>query len=681
MLRTTSFSYFVLSLLFFISLRANAQESDFENRLKYLKERISNTQAADKLLHTDSLITLVEFNEDYDYSTLIKNNIEFALQLDSTDLATKHTADFIYYHNAVLGKPKEGLEIFKNYKGKEREGKINIHKTNLYIYGSDSYLYTGDYKKAIEELQQAEIYAKITKEKQRISSVTFRLGTIQAHSGQFAEASKNLQFAVKSFQELQDTLQYLGSVNVLSVLYSQNDFFEEAKKLREEAIELSLQSTNQPFLSDLYYNSGADYRLKKDYKNWVKYLNMAREVNEVSEQRGYRLPMILSDLVIAAAITDSISKAETYFNEYKTQVPDYDGVNNRGYFLGALKNVAFAKKNYPEALQYGEEHLNLKLQENSFVEISNAQKFMADVYDAIGNKENQNLHLVAYYKIKDSISSVKNVQNLSYYQTIFETEKRDFKIKAQENDIALLEEREKVRTQWYIIGAVLLLGVFGILWLVRSRNFARNKQKLQESFTKDILKTQENERARIASELHDSVGQKLLILKNSLSTNENQQTKEIDLVGETIKEVREMSHNLHPFQFEKLGLQQSLINMVETFQKNSNIFYSEEIEIPENFIKKEQEIYIFRMLQEAITNVEKHSEAVACNLSTVIEQDQLVFTLKDNGKGFKFIENNGLEEGLGMKTLKERARYIDAKLLIDSVPEKGTTITLKIKRK
>jgi len=248
----------------------------------------------------------------------------------------------------------------------------------------------------------------------------------------------------------------------------------------------------------------------------------------------------------------------------------------------------------------------------------------------------------------------------------------------QEGDIALLDAKNKVKNQWILFGGLGALSLFGFILVVRSRNNAKKSQKLQETFTKDILKTQENERARIASELHDSVGQKLLILKNSFLGKEKEAKSEIDLVGETIKEVREMSHNLHPFQFEKLGLMTSLKNMIETFQKNSNVFYSEEIETEDGLISKEKEIYVFRMLQEAITNVEKHADANACNLSTTETNSEVIFILKDNGKGF---ETSSTSEGLGMKTLQERARFINANLKIKSISNKGTSIILKIPKK
>lgn len=670
-----SITYGILTLLFFFSSGIIAQNTGLDEKIDQLKKEIAQAEDARKIQLTDSLITLVEFNEDYNYSSLIKDNIALALQLDSIDLATKHTADFIYYQNIILGRPEKGLQVFEDYKGKEQQGNNYVYMTNLYLYGADSFFYLGNELATLEELNTAEKYAKLAKNERRIATVVVRKGMAEAEMGQAAEASQKYRYAANIFQEVKDTIQYLNTLSVLSILYSQNDFFEEAKKVREDGIALSKKTQGTPFLTDFYFNSGADCRMKSDYTNWIRYLQLAKKENEKSQQKNFRVPIILSELAIAAAITDSIPLAEKYLAEFKSQVPNYDKQSNKTYYIEILKQLAFANKSYDEALRYGAEHLALKRQENSYIEIINAEKFVADVYKAIGNKNKENEHLVSYYKIKDSISSVKNVQNLSYYQTIFETEKRDLKIQAQESDIALLDEKNKVKNQWLLFGGLGTLAFFGFILMVRSRNNAKNRQKLQENFTKDLLKTQENERARIASELHDSVGQKLLILKNSFLGKEKEAKKEIDLVSETIKEVREMSHNLHPFQFEKLGLITSLKNMIETFQKNSNVFYSEEIEIQDGLIAKEKEIYIFRMLQEAITNVEKHAEANACNLSTHESKGDVVFILKDNGKGF---ETTTITQGLGMKTLQERALFIKADLKIKSTPRKGTTMTLKI---
>jgi signal transduction histidine kinase len=96
-------------------------------------------------------------------------------------------------------------------------------------------------------------------------------------------------------------------------------------------------------------------------------------------------------------------------------------------------------------------------------------------------------------------------------------------------------------------------------------------------------------------------------------------------------------------------------------------------------IEKEKEIYVFRMLQEGLSNVEKHASATACNLSSEELNDRIVFTLKDNGRGFKF--SNETDGGLGIKTLRERAQFIGANLGIQSATDKGTIITISIPKK
>ena len=674
-------NYFYLCFLLLLSFSATAQEVSLKEKVSELQLQIAKTEGAEKLKLTDSLILIIEFNEAYKYSTIIKDNIKLALSLDSIRSATKNTADLIYYQNIYLNEPKIGLETFKNYRGKEESGIDYNPKVNLYLYGADSYLLLGDFDSSLQVLETAQKYAIASKNENRVAAVYYRIGFIQSRAGDLAKASQNMQKARKLYLKIKDTLQYVNSNIALATLYDLNEFYEEAKVIRDETIEISKQTQNKPSLSILYFYQAAQYNLLDNQKERIHYLNLALDAVETSIQKNYYKPGIVLTAVMAYAQNDSITKAEdllTKIDEYpNSKTAEFEA----GIYIETLKELAFAKGNYNEALTYGKQHLAIQRAQDNYETLYNAEKFLANVYTALGDTNNSNEHLVAYYGIKDSINTVKKVQTLSYYQTIYETEKRDLKIEAQESDIALLNAKEKVRSQWYIIGVITLLGIFGIVVLLRARNYARKKQKMQASFTKDILKTQENERARIAGELHDSVGQKLLIIKNSFVGREKEAEDEISLVGETIREVREMSHNLHPFQFEKLGLMKSLKNMVVTFQKNSNVFYSEDIDIEDGNIPKEKEIYLFRMLQECLTNVEKHAEATACNLSVTENKKKVTFQLKDNGKGFSFPGNTSKLEGLGMKTLQERAQFIGAALTIDSHPNKGTIISIKVPKK
>ncbi|WP_347373264.1 ATP-binding protein [Aequorivita sp. Q41] len=111
------------------------------------------------------------------------------------------------------------------------------------------------------------------------------------------------------------------------------------------------------------------------------------------------------------------------------------------------------------------------------------------------------------------------------------------------------------------------------------------------------------------------------------------------------------------------------------------VFFSHEItdeESIESMIHKEKHIYIFRMVQEALNNVLKHAKAKACKLEIYAETHCVLFKILDNGIGFDLKNNENKLNSLGMKTLKERAEIIEAKLTVTSIRGKGTTVCIKI---
>ncbi len=672
-----------LSLLFLlVSFSVFAQEVDLEENIQSLKVKIQQSEKGEKLKLLDSLTLLIRDRTAYKYDSISRVTINYALELDSINIATRNVADLIFYNCYVIAKPKEALDIFLNYKGFKSVNDVakNNYRVaaNFYLYGGDCYSSLGNTEKTLENYKIAEEFSFKAGDKRRVAVALLRTGFEKTEIGLFAEASQNIQKASKLFYEVKDTLHMVNSKNALSILYSQNAFYKEAEKVRNEAIKLAKLMERKGILGDIYYNASIDARMTRDKKAWISYLKLALSENEKSEYTLNRRTNFMSNLVIAYSITDSLPQAEKYLNEIEKNPKEYtEGINKR-FYIEALKQIAFARKDYTNAIKYGKEHLQLTKNQDSFVEIYNAEKFLADIYFAIGKKNQANIHLNQYYSIKDSISSIQNVKTLAYYQTIYETEKKDLKIEAQESNIALLDSENKLKNQWLLFGGIGFLSVFGFVVLVRSRNTAKRRQLDQKKFTEQIVNTQEVERSRVAHELHDSVGQKLLILKNSLFLKENKQTDESNLLDETIKEVREMSHSLHPFQFEKVGLVTSLEDMVSAFQKSSDIFYSSEIEDILGMIPKEKEIFIFRMLQECMSNVEKHSGATGCNLSVIQENNHVIFQLKDNGKGFDVSLEKEKNKSLGMKTLEERARFIEADFSITSEEEKGTQVSIKI---
>ena len=651
-----------------------AQERTLNEVVNELKTKILNSEKGERLKWMDSLTLVIEFNEEFGYNAVIRENIKYALALDSLGTATRHTADLIYYKSSILGKVNEGLALFKEFESKAKRAKNYRPVANLYLYAGDCYYALRNLDDALVHYTMARDYAIKAEDENRIGVSTLRMSYVYGERGQFADASQSIQEASRVFRAVGDTINWVNAKNSLSILYSQNAFYEEADKERKEAILLCNNIGGGPLVS-LYYNAGADSRMQGKNSEWIRYLQMAYAENEKSEYRLSMRPNILNNLVIAYAVSDSVSKASVYFKEVESDLENYAGGNNRDYYIEASKQLAEAKGNYPEALKYGKEHLNLKRSQDGFVEIYNAEKFLADVYSAMGNTNNANLHLNAYYKIKDSISSVQNVRTLSYYQTLYETEKRDLKISAQESDISLLAARNKVKNQFLLFGGLGLVGLFGFILLIRSRNFARKKQKLQEDFSQGLIQAQEEERTRVARELHDSVGQKLMLLTKKTKAVGNAEME--SLAGNTLEELRSISRGLHPATLERLGVTAAIKSMINEVDANTNIFFTNEIEDIDKDLSKEASLHVFRIIQEVLNNMVKHSNAKVASVIIEKKGQTIQTIIRDNGKGFQFSDKLG-KGSLGMKTLMERAKILHSKLNIRSEVNSGTTIELII---
>jgi len=201
----------------------------------------------------------------------------------------------------------------------------------------------------------------------------------------------------------------------------------------------------------------------------------------------------------------------------------------------------------------------------------------------------------------------------------------------------------------------------------------RKKKIEQKRLTAALLSSQERERKRVSKELHDGVGQKLLLIKNSLKLDSKKTPK---LIDSTIEDIRTISRNLHPFQLEKFGLTKAIINLVEEVNEFSEIFFSEEIATIDAYFSEEREIYLYRIIQECISNIVKHSKATAAKITIKNEPKKVVITIQDNGIGFNFEKDKNNLKSLGLKSLVERVDFLKGKISFDSPPNKGVRVTV-----
>lgn len=216
--------------------------------------------------------------------------------------------------------------------------------------------------------------------------------------------------------------------------------------------------------------------------------------------------------------------------------------------------------------------------------------------------------------------------------------------------------------------------------------FSQQLVQSQELFSRQLIESQEQERKRIAAELHDSLGQNLLVIKNravlGLTVIGQDRTKEQfreiqDSVTEALSEVRSIAYNLRPLHLERLGLTSTLEEMIEEVEATSGIKINCDIAPIDNLFTKENEINFYRIVQECLNNIVKHSRAEKASITTYREKQNIFLIVKDNGHGFD-LENLSGHHGLGLNGIAERVKILGGNHSIEALPGKGTTISIVI---
>jgi signal transduction histidine kinase len=234
------------------------------------------------------------------------------------------------------------------------------------------------------------------------------------------------------------------------------------------------------------------------------------------------------------------------------------------------------------------------------------------------------------------------------------------------------------RTALGLIGASLLL----MAHLFRVRHLKQSKKK-QIEFSNKLIESQEAERKRIAAELHDSLGQNLLIVNNELQQlKQNPKVRDegieeiTSLVKDSINEVREISHNLHPHMLDRLGLTKAIEAMVNKMSHATDIQFELKLDNIDQLLPKKSEIHFYRIIQEATNNILKHAEAESSSVTIKKMGDQIHAVIQDNGKGFSAGDSFG--DGIGLSDMRERTHLIDGSFHISSNVSTGTTIFINI---
>lgn len=228
-------------------------------------------------------------------------------------------------------------------------------------------------------------------------------------------------------------------------------------------------------------------------------------------------------------------------------------------------------------------------------------------------------------------------------------------------------------------------------WSVEARvRRLKRRRAAQDAFSQRLLDSQEAERKRIAAELHDSLGQNLLVIKNRAllglqhaadTAPAVEQFDEISrMASHTLEEVREISRNLRPHQLDRLGLTKALQSMAAEVSRASGILISIDFDSLDRLLPPSLEIHLFRIVQELLNNIVKHSRASNARVAARLRAHQITLTIEDDGCGFdaERLSAGSEHRGLGLSGIHERVCLLRGAARCDSRQAGGTRWAIDI---
>ena len=239
-------------------------------------------------------------------------------------------------------------------------------------------------------------------------------------------------------------------------------------------------------------------------------------------------------------------------------------------------------------------------------------------------------------------------------------------------------------------------GWFGLLIVVfaggaagwvghRRRTAQRQSQRREREFARRLLESQDRERERLAAEVHDGLGQHLLVIRNQALLG-RQSSEDMDpcleaiadTAAQSLDEVRAIAAALHPATLERLGLSRALAAMVRTLSRSTAVTITFDAS-GDRRLAAAVELQLYRIVQENLSNALRHAVATQVAVSIVFDDHEVAITVRDDGRGFSPSRVAERPEGsLGLSSIRQRAGTIGADLTLDSAPGKGTTVRVTV---
>jgi signal transduction histidine kinase/Tfp pilus assembly protein PilF len=597
-----------------------------------------------------------------------------------------------------------------------RERYINIYFLgNTYNSQSIYFMEKGDYVKSLELLEKSI---------QWWSSSYSNKGSAEDYLGDFAMAmdsytkalrlndfvkrncdSSLLNFvlnseAITSFN-IAMIFENMGEVNKSQKQYSKAlELFTALTKLKDERVVVTGFLGTSNVLTAL----GKIYFKKEEYSVSIGYYNRALQIiNSLNLKYNNRFNTEYADILTQLGIqykkTQNYNRALELFDKALTIRRELGNKRLISISLNNISSLYYNMGKYKESLLASAESWKLAEEAKVPQQKIKASEGMADSYEKLGNYKEALIWHKVFKEVTDSLTDQESIKNASTIEARYQSEKN-------ENDLKLLNAEKRLAEQkiiqqkadmasfqikmWsaIILSLMIILSALITIFAIRQRHKRILKEKLLEeekNRLRTVIDMQEKERTRIARDLHDGIGQLLsaasinfgMLGKTSqiMESESELFSSSMKILNDACTELRSISHEMMPRSLQDAGLSTALNELVVRSFKNTSIEAEFEILGALERLPQLVENGLFRICQELIGNIIKHSGASEVIIQLYKTSNEWILRVEDNGRG---IISADTENGIGIKNIKARVSVLNGSLNYENGPEKGLITSVKI---
>ncbi|HNR19151.1 MAG TPA: sensor histidine kinase [Bacteroidia bacterium] len=595
----------------------------------------------------------------------------------------------------IQSKPDTGLAYANDALEKSKNVKFNFGIAKGYIMKGIHATIVGNYNLAIENyLLCKEVHVR-QKDSVGIAAVLNNIGNVYLYKGDYNKAIDYYLQSVK-IEERHVNPERLGSSYMnLGGLFYQLEKHQTAMPYFRKCFEVTKNLSPQPQYIAMAYNSiGKIHAATNNADSALISYNMALPL---AIQTGDKNAEAASYEGIAGlyVVNKKYKEALGYYLKAEKLLIEIGNADALSEVTKQTSHVYFNLGLNDDAIKKAHECLELSLEIGAKKTIAGITATLANAYEKEGNftKALQYQKLSKAYN--DSLLDETSNRQIEELRTQYETEKKETenKILTVENnrkDTEILKSRNEKIFLLAAIGLILITGWFAWMHFKLKQQKAHQQELMRQKEIRSqaVIDAEEKERQRIGKDLHDGVGQLLSAARMNVTNLENiflhqpvqQQINfknAVDLIDESVKEVRAISHNMMPNMLIKSGLVKAVREFIDKISSTGKLKIELQTIGLDQRLNLNTENILFRVLQEIVNNIIKHARATEVSIQLIRHDNEMVLMVEDNGVGFD-AKKIRMFDGIGLKNIQSRVEYLNGTVDFDSQPGKGTTVNIQV---